>query len=191
MIDTLPAPTLASVAEGVARKAQRQGYVVPREIRADLAAAGLPEDQWKDVIAQLRSALHYRQGRYYHVAAVSPRLHQEQLHQQRVAKAVRDVVREHRDAVKGRERRGQTRYDYVQPVRVRTEDGKEFGLLSRDLSTTGIRLIGTKGLLGAKVRITLTPSGGKPLTLATRILWTCTVGDDLFENGGAFLQVVE
>ena len=43
------------------------------------------------------------------------------------------------------ERRGQDRVDFVQTVAVRTEDGEEFTLLSRDLSATGIRLVGTRG----------------------------------------------
>src|SRR5206468_11830733 len=136
--------TIAEVAEAVGRRAQRQGYVVPRDIRAELQAAGLPETQWKDVVAQLRHALNYRQGRYYHVAALSPRLHQEQEQQRVVGKLIRSLIKEQREASKTRERRGQTRVDFLQPVKVRAEDGSEFTLLSRDLSTTGIRLVGTR-----------------------------------------------
>ena len=72
---------------------------------------------------------------------------------------------------------------------VRTEDGREFTLLSRDLSATGIRLIGTRRLLGHKVHVIIT-SGGVSLDFLVRILWTCPVGDDLVENGGTFLGVV-
>ena len=42
-------------------------------------------------------------------------------------------------------------------------------------------------LVGNKVRVTLSSKEG-PLTLMVRILWTCAVGDDLFENGGNFLE---
>ena len=183
------AATIADVAEAVGRRAQRQGYVVPRDIRAELQAAGLPEDQWKDVLAQLKQSLNYRQGRYYHVAALSPRLHQEQEQQRLIGKLIRKLIKEQRDAAKTRERRGQTRVDFLQPVKVRTEDGSEFTLLSRDLSTTGIRLVGTRRLLGHKVRVTLTPRDGSPMTMVVRILWTCAVGEDLFENGGNFLEL--
>lgn len=187
----MAATTIAEVAEAVGRRAQRQGYVVPRDIRAELEAAGLPAEQWKDVVDQLRHALNYRQGRYYHIAAVSPRLHQEQEQQRQIGKLIRSLIKEQREAQKTRERRGQTRVDLLQPVQVRTEDGKQFTLLSRDLSTTGIRLVGTRRLLGQKVRVTLSDREGETLTLMVRILWTCAVADDLFENGGNFLELVE
>jgi hypothetical protein len=35
------------------------------------------------------------------------------------------------------------------------------------------------------------PGGGEPLCFLTRILWTCAVGDGLFENGGVFLEKIE
>jgi hypothetical protein len=62
-------------------------------------------------------------------------------------------------------------------------------LLSRDLSTTGIRLVGTKRLLGQKVRVLIPNGEGAPLDFLVRILWTCPVGDDLVENGGTFISV--
>ncbi len=80
--------------------------------------------------------------------------------------------------------------DFVQTVAVRTEDGEEFTLLSRDLSATGIRLVGTRRLLGHKVHVLVPrPDGEPPYDFLVRILWTCAVGDGLFENGGAFLDV--
>jgi hypothetical protein len=187
----MPESTLATVAEAILRRAQRHGYVVPRDIRGQLQAAGLPEDSWKDVVARLKSDLHYRQGRYYHVAAVSPRLHQEHERQRAIGKIIKALIKEHKAAVKERERRGQTRVDFIQPVKVWAEDGKEFTLVSRDVSTTGIRLLGTRRLLGQKVRVTLESKIAPPLMLVVRILWTCAVGDDLFENGGSFLEIVE
>jgi hypothetical protein len=71
---------------------------------------------------------------------------------------------------------------------VRTEEGKDFTLLSRDLSATGIRLLGTQRLLGHKVQLEL--PGDPGCRLLVRILWTCAVGDDLFENGGSFLELL-
>ena len=184
-------PTIATVAEAILRRAQRQGYVVPRDIRAELQTAGFPDESWKEVVAQLKNDLHYRQGRYYHVAAVSPRLHQEQERQRSISKVIKTLIKEHKDTVKGRERRGQMRVDFIHPVKVKAEDGPEFTLMSRDLSTSGIRLLGTRRLLGHKVHVTLVPKSATPLTLLVRILWTCAVGDDLFENGGNFLEMIE
>jgi len=182
-------PYLQPIADAVIRRAQRQGYVTPRDIRAELALAGLPATRWKDVVALAKNSLNYRQGRYYHVSTVSARLFQEQEQQRRIDKAIRKLVRQHRAAVKLRERRGQARSDFIQPVKVRTDDGKTWNLVSRDLSTTGIRLLGTKQLLGQKVQIEVPLPDDEPMRLIVRILWTCAVGDDLFENGGNFLEL--
>ena len=183
--------TLQQVADAVIRQAQRQGYVVPRDVRAELKLAGLPEAQWKEVVALAHGSLNYRQGRYYHLGPVSPRLQKEQEQQRKVQKLIRKLIKEHRSAGKQDERRGQIRVDFIQPVKVETEDGKSFTLLSRDLSTTGIRLLGTRRLLGQKVSIEI-PQGTDelPARLVVRVLWTCAVGDDLFENGGAFLEII-
>jgi hypothetical protein len=182
-------PALQPVAESVIRRAQRQGYVTPRDVRSELVLAGLPEDHWKDVLELARSSLNYRQGRYYHASAVSARLFQEQEEQRRIDKAIRRLISQHRAALKQNERRGQSRSDFVQTVRVRTDDGKVLNLLSRDLSTTGIRLLGTKQLLGQKIQVELPQDLDPPLLFTVRILWTCAVGDDLFENGGSFLSL--
>jgi PilZ domain len=188
----MPAGTIQQVSEAVVRRAQRQGYVVPREVRAELRLAGLEEALWKEALELARSALIYRQGRYYHKSTVSPRLEQEQRQRLAIQKALRPLIRRHRRDVRAQERRAQTRVDFVQPVKVQTDDGKEYTLLTRDLSTTGVRLIGTRRLLGQKVQILLPRDDGEaPLRLLVRILWTCAVGDDLFENGGAFLELVK
>ena len=89
-------------------------------------------------------------------------------------------------------RRQQGRADFIQPVKVRIDSQRELAVLSRDLSETGIRLIGTHSLLGHKVEVTIPrPEGGDPCCFLTRILWTCVVGDGLFENGGTFLEMVQ
>lgn len=182
---------MAQVAESVVRRAQRQGYVVPRDIRAEMKLAGLPEEDWKAVVDQAKASLNYRQGRYYHVSAVSPRLHQEQQHQQVVSRLVKQLIKRHKEAAKERERRGQLRTDFVTPMKISTDDGVEHRLMSRDISPTGIRLLGTQRLLGQKVTVWLAAEEGQtPIGLATRILWTCAVGDGLYENGGNFLEAV-
>ena len=182
---------LQPVADAILRLAKRQGFVLARDVRAELRVAGLPEEQWKDVLALTRAVLVYRQGRYCHKEAFSPRLQKEHAQQQAIQKAIRRLIKQHRQRGKDDERRRQARVDFIQPVKVRTEDGHEHALLSRDLSATGIRLLGTKRLLGQKVQLELPGGDGNPpCRLLTRILWTCAVGDDLFENGGSFLEVL-
>jgi PilZ domain len=188
----MPTATLQQVADAVVRRAQRQGYVVPREVRSELRLAGLDETRWKDTIELGRASLLYRQGRYYHKGAVSPRLEQEQRLRRAIEKALRPLIRQHRRRAREQERRSQTRIDYVQPVKIQAEDGKEFTLLTRDLSTTGVRLIGTSRLLGQKVHLMLPrDEGQEPYRLLVRVLWTCAIGDDLFENGGVFMELVK
>lgn len=165
---------------------------MPRDVRGELKLAGLPEDQWKDVLALAKNALHYRQGRYYHVATVSPRLHEQQEQQRRIEKAIKQLLKAHKEAGRQQERRNESRVDFVHPVKVRTDDGKEFTLLSRDLSHSGIRLVGTRQLLGNKIRLFLPQGEGEvALQFSVRILWTCALGEDLFENGGSFLEWIE
>ncbi len=187
MLDT----AMQEVADTIVRRAQRQGYVVPRDIRLELKQAGLADDQWKEVVNLTRSSLNCRQGRYYHISALSPRLQQEQMRQRLIQRAIRRLLRQHQQPGAAVERRRQDRMDFIQPVQVQAEDGRQFTLLSRDLSPTGIRLVGTRRLLGQKVRVELpAPAGGEPCTFVVRILWTCAIGDDLFENGGTFLEII-
>jgi len=180
---------LQGIATAVVRRAQRQGSVLPREVRDELTEAGLDATLWKDVVALARPALRYRQGRYHYVPVLSSRAQEEQRQQQAIGRAIRQLVRAVKKATP-HERRQQGRCDFIQPVKVQTEDGREFTLLSRDISPTGIRLIGTRSLLGQKVQVSIAPSdGAEPWSFLVRILWTCAVGDDLYENGGSFLEL--
>lgn len=183
---------LQTVATAVLQLAKRQGYVTARDVRSELRIAGLAETEWKSVLAAAQASLIHREGRYYHKDAFSPRLQKEHAQQKTIQKAIRRLIKEHRDQDRKKERRGQQRVDFVQPVKIRTEDGKEYALLSRDLSATGVRLLGTKRLLGQKVQLELPSGNGQPACrLSVRILWTGAVGDDLFENGGNFLELLE
>ncbi len=181
--------SLQDVADSILRLAKRQGHVTAREIRSEVRLAGLEETAWKDALALVRSSLVLRQGRYYHKEAYNPRVQKEHAQQLAIQKVIRRLIRLHKERAKSDERRGQVRIDFIQPVKIRTEDGAEHTLMSRDLSTTGVRLLGTRRLLGHKIQLTL-PSGTDqpPCRLLVRILWTCAVGDDLFENGGNFLE---
>jgi hypothetical protein len=177
---------LQQIADAVVLRAQRQGSVSADEVREALTQAGQPEALWQDVLALARTALSYRDGRYHFVAR---RAAHEQEQQQRIRDAVRQLAEQHKEAATV-ERREQDRIDFVQPVRVETEDGRAITLLTRDLSPNGIRLVGTHRLLGQKVRVRV-PRRGGTWCFTVRVLWTCAVGDDLVENGGMFLEVEE
>jgi hypothetical protein len=180
---------LQEIAERVVRRAQLQGSVTARDIREELTRAGEPENLWKDVLALARPSLHYRGGRYHYTPAASERVRAEKSQQQRIHEAVRELIRQHQTASNQLNRREEERVDFIQPIKVRTEDNREFTLLSRDLSPNGIRLVGTRRLLGQRVRVLIPRADNKaPWTFVVRILWTCAIGDDLFENGGAFLE---
>ena len=182
---------LQPIVQAVTRRAQRQGFVLQREVREELAHAGLAENRWKDVVAGAKPALRYRQGRYYYQPAVSDRLREEMRHQQAIHRIIGQLIRQYKKSVAQLDRRQQGRIDFVQPVKVETDDGRQLSLLSRDLSPSGIRLIGTRSLLGQKVRVLIPrPDSDEPWYFVVRILWTCTVGDALFENGGSFLEVM-
>lgn len=184
-------PSLKDVADAVLRRAQRQGYIVPREIRAELKLAGLAESQWKEVVALAKGGLNYRQGRYHAVVAVSPGLQAQREQQRRIERAVRQVIKANKEASREHERRGQPRFNLVQPVRVDLGEGKSVTLLTRDISITGIRLVGTRQLLGHKIRVHLPQKSGAACQVVVRVLWTCALGEDMFENGGSFLEVVD
>ncbi len=183
---------LQPVAEAVLRLAKQQGHVTARDVRSELRIAGLPEDPWKEVIALIQASLVHRQGRYYHKDAFSPRVQKEHAQQQAIQKVIRKLIKQHKTRAKDDERRHQVRVDFIQPVKIRTEDGKEYALMSRDLSATGVRLLGTQRLLGQKVQLELPSGNDEPACrLEVRILWTCSVGDDLFENGGSFVAMLD
>lgn len=101
-----------------------------------------------------------------------------------IADAVHQVTSAYQEARRKVERREAGRIEFIQPVVVTTEDGRRLTVLSRDLSTSGIRLIGTRRLLGQKINIRM-----GVYDFVARVLWSCPIGDDLVENGGNFLSV--
>jgi len=176
---------LQDIVGAVLARAQRQGSVTPEDVQQELTSAGVPEEMWEEALTLCRRALRKRQERYQG-ASPARRESARERQRQAVRRAVRRIIRRHR-AAQQVERRGQDRVDFVQPVSVLTEDGRQWKLLTRDLSTTGIRLLGTRRLLGQKVRVVI-GQGEDACSLVVRVLWTCAVGDDLFENGGMFLD---
>ena len=181
---------LQHVTNTMVQRAQRRGYIIPRDIREELRKAGLPDGQWKEVVGLAGPSLYYRQGRYYYVTTVSPRLRAELNHQDGIQQTIRRLIRRHRQKSGKVERRSQDRIDFIEPVTVETEDRRQYRLLSRDLSANGIRLIGTRSLLGQKIRVEIQEPPEEPTAFLVRILWTCAIGDGLYENGGAFLEVI-
>jgi hypothetical protein len=179
---------LQGIVEAVLARAQRQGSVTPEDLQDELTRAGVPEEMWEEVLTLCRRSLRKRQDRYHYVSAARQES-ARQRQRQSVRRAVRGIIRRHR-AAQQVERRGHDRVDFIQPVRVVTDDGRERHVLSRDLSTTGIRLIATRSLLGQKVRLFL-GEGDEACSLMVRVLWTCSVGDDLYENGCMFLEADE
>jgi hypothetical protein len=180
---------LRGIASAILRRAQRQGYVVPREIRAELSGAGLPPSHWKEVVALAKGSLSLRNGRYYYINPLPAKPHPQEQQRRAIREAIQHLLAGHRAKAAQSDRRQEERADFIYPVTVRTEDGRELHLLSRDLSPTGIRLIGTRSLLGQKVQVLLPRAEGEePAIFLVRILWTGQVGDELFENGGTFLE---
>ena len=181
---------LRAVADEVIRRAERQGHVVAEEVREELTRAGLDDTLGKDVLALARASLSYRDdGRYYFTPPVSGRVLAEQSQQRDTRSAAARLIEHHRSGAGHPERREQGRIDFVQVVKVVTDDHRTFTLLTRDLSETGVRLIGTRRLLGQKVRVLIPAPEGGTLEFVVRVLWTCPVGEDLVENGGTFVSV--
>ena len=128
---------LRGVVDSVLRRAERQGYVVPRDVREELAAAGQGDDQWKDVLNLARESLHYRQGRYYYLQPVSPRLREQQSQQQVVFHTVRDLIRRQQAARAESDRRQQERIDFIQPVKVQAEDKRQLVTVTFSTGSAG------------------------------------------------------
>jgi hypothetical protein len=182
---------LQEVANAIVRRAQRRGSLRPSDIRAELARSSLPEDQWKEIVTLTGALLRYHRGRYYYEPRTTTPLEDADRQHRAIHHTVRRLIRDYKKSHAMIERREQGRINFVQPVKIRTEDRRETTVLSRDLSETGIRLIGTRSLLGHKLDLEVPGSeGSEPTRFRVRVLWTCSVGDGLFENGGAFLEVI-
>ncbi|MFN4259966.1 MAG: PilZ domain-containing protein [Gemmataceae bacterium] len=186
---------LQEVANTVLRKAQQQGYVRTREIRDELARVGLDEKLWESVLSLIQPCVRLRQGRYYLKSNRAVKLRdrvRKELHQQQAIKAaVRQLIQQYRAGNVVVERRGRNRIELIQPIFVETEDRRVLRLLSRDISLTGMRLLGTHRLQGQKVRVAIPrPSEGDvSFQFLLQILWSAEVGDNLYESGGLFLDM--
>jgi hypothetical protein len=186
----MPSIALQEIAEAVVRRARLQGSVAAGDIREELTRAGGSPNLWRDVLALARPSLRYRGRRYHYAPPAGEKLPAEPSHQQRIRDAVHQLIRQHREGNLRVDRRAEERVPFFQSVRVRTEDDREYMLLSRDISLRGIRLVGKHSLLGKRVRVLIPrPGDGASCGFLVRILWTCAIGEDLFENGGMFLEM--
>jgi hypothetical protein len=184
----MTATDLKGIATTVVHRAREKGYVLPRDIRQELAQAGASDSMWKDVLALARPSLSYRKGRYYYIPSVTDRVQQARDQQELIQQAIGQLISEYKNATARVERRGHSRMDFVHLVKAQDETCRPITLLTRDLSASGVRLIGTRSLLGQKVRIQIpSPEGTDVWCFTVRILWTCAVGEDFFENGGLFV----
>jgi hypothetical protein len=181
------APTeLPRVADLLVRRARREGYIRPRDVSAELSRAGFPETSTEEVLALAGPALVYHKGRYYPTesAQATP-----QRQRAKIKRAAARLIRGYKPQPAPQERRRQDRLAFIQAVEVWTDDGRERTLLSRDLSLTGIRLISSRCLLGQKMHVLLHAGGnGQPYRFVAQVLWSCAVGEELFENGAVFLD---
>lgn len=183
---------LQEAATIVLRRAEKQGHVVQQEIREALVQAGQPESRWRELVNLVRDSLQLRQGRYYFVSAAGPKLQHEHQQLEEVHQVLRSFV-DRRSQGTDPDRRKEERVPFGQSVPMRTENGEESTVLCQDVSLSGIRFVTNRGLIGQKVFVDLPPNGddSKPVRFAVRVLWTVSVGEGLFENGGNFLEVIK
>lgn len=184
---------LQGIADEVVQRARGQGFVVRREIREALSQAGLPETHWKDVLALAQAFLHHRHGRYYYVSVPHARPRNGHQQQREVHQAVRQIIHDYKVGTTEVERRQHGRVPLIQPTKILTPDHREIQVLSRDISPTGIRLIGTRSLQGQKVRVLIPrqDNGQGNWCFLVQILWSSQIGDNLVEHGGVFLELLD
>jgi hypothetical protein len=181
----------------ILRRAHQQGYIIPREVREELAAAGLSELLWKEVVSLASPPLRYCRGRYHYVppssATLRARVRQEQRQLQSIRRAVRRLIRLYKVLPVPQERRLHHRIELIRPIHVQTEDGRTIHLLTRDISLSGIRLLASGKLLGHKLRLWIPrpEDSRESFCFLVHILWSAVVGDGLYENGGIFLELLE
>lgn len=113
---------------------------------------------------------------------------------QAIQQAVRSLIRKQRQKDRSHhERRAHKRIDFARPVLMQTEDGRLLHGMSREVSLSGIRLVGTVRLLGQKLRLWIPYPEAENQTFGflVRILWSAEIASQLYENGGVLLERLE
>jgi hypothetical protein len=188
---------LERVAQSVVHRAVNQGHVVQSDVRAELLAAGLPAKHWKQVIELAHPSLFYQRGRYHYVSPAVSRLRArvrlKQHKDRQIQRAVRQLVRVHRDAQRPDDRRRHERIRFIHPVRVTTDDNVEMRFLTKDICARGMCLLGNRSLKGQKVQVLVPYPGstnGHHWCFTLHILWSAAICDGIYHQGGVFLEVI-
>jgi hypothetical protein len=85
---------------------------------------------------------------------------------------------------------GQKSGELFQLVGVKTEDGRKFPFFLQNLFTSGLRLLGTRSLIGQKVYVQVPYlEKKKSWCFPVRIVWSYRIVEGLVENGGIFLDM--
>lgn len=181
------------VARVIVSRAREQGYVRSQEIRDELKRNGEAASTWKDVVREAGPRLTLKNGRYYYVSPLRARLRQDHRQRKSVKRAAAELIRTYKASTVVAERRNQRRIHFILPVCVTTSNGKEYHMLTQDISLNGVRIVGAYTLRGQKARVIM-PSidkGGGQWSFTVQFLWSTSVGDNLFENGAIFLEVTD
>jgi hypothetical protein len=188
---TMSATTLQNCVQAVVGRARSRGFVVPRDVREELSQAGVPDAEWREVLAMAGPQLSYRQGRYYFVSPLAARMRQSRLNQEAVQQAVQEVRRDQKALTRQSERREHERFPLSRAVTVQTADGSRMRLLSSDISVAGIRLLGAYNFQGQRVRVEVPAADADkaPWCFIVQIIWAREAADAVFENGGIFVEV--
>lgn len=182
---------LQPIVEAVTRRAEEQGHILARQVREELIKANADPRLWNQVLKAAGPVLERRRGHYYFVPTASPRRQQQAAVHQRIHQAVHELVSEYRQVVDQQERREADRITFLTPVRLYTANGGSHEVLTKDISSSGLRVLGSRDLLGQKIRVRIPRPDGDDYVFVVRIVWTCRVGDELYENGGMFLELAE
>ena len=187
---------LREAARTLVERARRDGALLPQDVTAELARAGLPAERCKDVVRSAGGSLALRSGRYHYVPAGRKRMRLRLRHDQRSQQAVQRVVRRlirrfQRDEKVRQERRACQRVAYSQAVTVQTEDQRLLRLVTREISLSGIRLLSTTSLHGQHLRLWLPTAEGPARCFRICALWSAPVADGMFENGSVFLELLD
>jgi PilZ domain len=185
-----PQVNLQPVVEAVRRRAEEQGQILVREVREELAKFDADTRLWKEVLRAAGPTLQRRGGHYHFVPVTSPIRERQAELQERIHAVVHDLVRQYRRIAAQHDRREADRLTFLQPVTLKLADGSLHHVVTKDISAAGIRLLGSRDLLGQRLHVTVpSPQEGTLYRFLVRIVWTCRVGDDLYENGGVFLDL--
>jgi len=112
-------------------------------------------------------------------------------HDRPIERAVRRLVRQYKAASDRIERREHGRTHFIRQVKAVADNGRDYTVLTRDISLSGVRLLSNHSLLGQHLRVRIPIEDDSPETycFVVRILWSAIAADGLYDNGGLFLEL--